>query len=163
MKKSPGSSRKSRMVKNPKENWQPSLCWPSQCDSWTSSSTIPSGGRGLFPKDHFTTCRWALHAQKCQESDDLKNMESLTCPTYVTLGWISPNLPAIPELASDFFFKLNSGTVVLGRGGMLLGISDSQINALVYLTLGGLKTRAQVVAMEGSRLVVLFGLVRIFI
>lgn len=90
-------------------------------------------------------------------------MESLTCPTYVTLGWISPNLPAIPELASDFFFKLNSGTVVLGRGGMLLGISDSQINALVYLTLGGLKTRAQVVAMEGSRLVVLFGLVRIFI
>lgn len=63
--------------------------------------------------------------ESCQEWDDLKTMESLTCPTCVTLELISPNLPAIPGLALDFFFKLNSGTVVPGRGGMPLGFSDT--------------------------------------
>lgn len=113
----------------PKKSWGPSFCWPSQW-MWPWGKFL----KGSIWRERLISWRlfhnMSLGAglsmrQSCQEPDDLKNTESLTCPTCVTLRSISPTLPATPGLALDFFFKLNSGTVVLGRGQMLLGLSDT--------------------------------------
>lgn len=84
-----------------------------------------------------------------------KSPLSHPCHPWVALS----NWPGMPELVLDFFVKLNSGTAVLGRGGMPWGFSDPLI---VRPTLEDLKPLAQVVAMEGAMVTVLLGLVRTF-
>lgn len=57
MKENSGSSRKPRMLIDPRKGR--GLCSTSLvngCDLWASSSKAPYVGGGLFPEDYFITC-----------------------------------------------------------------------------------------------------------